>query len=621
MSTPLARLGRSLLPSGLALASLLPAGFGQWSSDPAVNFAVADAASDQVQPKLAPTSDGGAWVSWFDGIAGGFDVRLQKLDLLGFEVFPHRGVLVADRGFSSTQDYGLDVHSSGDALLAFRDDSAGGVQIAAARVSESGVILWSVQLTATNAFVAAPKIAGTSDGGAVVAWTQDAEAKLQKLDANGVPLWGAGVTLTPGVGSFSPSDLHDAGADAILAFVHQAGGFGSPRHLYAQKLDAAGHLLWGAAHVAVFDGGSLQFGNFPTFVPDGSGGGVFGWYDTANGLQCHAQHVLANGTEAFVHNGAVASTNATRLRVSPAAAFDPDTGATFLFWQELSLSQSMSGLYGQKFDATGARQWTDDGAELLPLGAASITQVRTLAGAGGTFVFWDLAAGFGLDRLFGARIDGAGAYDLGPFDIASTMSVKSRLAVARAATGDAVLAWTDQRHDPGDVLAQNVRADGGLGAAVATPYCFGVGCPCGNDDAGAGCANSLGAGAVLAPVAGTNGFFSDDLILGVAGIQPNQFGLVFMGGAQVSGPFGDGLLCVGQGAVSLNRFPVRQADGGGAFTEGPGLVAFSLANFPGAGHIVPGTTYFFQGWYRNPGGPCGGSNFNLTNALAVRFVP
>ena len=56
----------------------------------------------------------------------------------------------------------------------------------------------------------------------------------------------------------------------------------SGREDLAQKLDATGALLWGAGHVAVFDGGSLQFGNFPDFVTDGAGFGI--WNPTLIGL-------------------------------------------------------------------------------------------------------------------------------------------------------------------------------------------------------------------------------------------------------------------------------------------------------------------------------------------------
>ncbi|MDP6369284.1 MAG: hypothetical protein QF615_06720, partial [Planctomycetota bacterium] len=67
----------------LALAS--PQGQGQWSSDPALNLSLADSAGDQVQAKLVARADGGAYVSWFDGGAGGYDLRLQRIDVDGFE--------------------------------------------------------------------------------------------------------------------------------------------------------------------------------------------------------------------------------------------------------------------------------------------------------------------------------------------------------------------------------------------------------------------------------------------------------------------------------------------------------------------------------------------------------
>ena len=126
----------------LLLATLATPAQAQWSSNPFTNRSLADAASDQAQPKIAPTADGGAYVSWFDGIGSGYDVRVQKLDALGIESFAHNGVLVADRGFSSTQDYGLDVDASGNALLAFRDDRPGGTQITAAKISAIGLAVW-----------------------------------------------------------------------------------------------------------------------------------------------------------------------------------------------------------------------------------------------------------------------------------------------------------------------------------------------------------------------------------------------------------------------------------------------------------------------------------------------
>lgn len=459
----------SRCPSVLALVCALASFAGaQWTSDAATNSSLVDGGSDQSQPKVVAAHDGGTWLSWFDGIGTGWDVRVQKLDGTGAEVFPHNGLLVADRGFSSTQDYGLAAATDGDALLVFRDDSVPGTQISANRVSDAGALEWGasgVQLTSTGAFVAAPKIAAASDGGAFVAWTQDATVRVQRLSPAGATLWVSDVVLTPGGGTYSVADLHTSGDGALLSFVHQLGGFGSPRRLLAQRFDATGALAFGPAHVAVFDTGSLQFGNFPGFTPDGSGGGVFAWYDTSSfQLQCYAQHILVDGTEAYPHNGVAVSTNATRIRVSPWAAHDPSTGESTVAWVEQDSTQSQSGVAAQRFDAAGNRLWGAQGMLLVPLGADSVTQVRAVASGTSSLIVWASEPSFGNDTLQATRLSAAGAVELGTFDVASTASQKSRLVATRSTWGDSVLAWADDRVDAGDIFGQNVRCDGALGA-------------------------------------------------------------------------------------------------------------------------------------------------------------
>jgi len=607
----------------LAFAALACPAFGQWSSDPAVNLALADGAGDQTQPKVVPTSDGGAYISWFNGIGTGFDVRLQRVDVGGNEAWAHGGILVADRGFSSTQDYALALDSSGNALLAFRDDSGVGVQISVAKVSTAGALLYGpTQVTSTTDFVAAPTVAGTSDGGAVVAWTQDVNARLQKLDSAGAVAWGAGVTLTPGVGSFSPADMHSSGTDVVMGFVHQLGGFGSPRHLIAQKFDVNGALQWGAGHVAVFDGGSLQFGNFPDFISDGSGGGLFSWYDTAGvSLQSYAQHVDANGTEIFAHNGVALSTDAARIRVAPSISFNQSTGETFAFWTELNGAQSQSGVWGQKLDFNGVRQWTNSGAMVVPLGASSITNVKAFQTGGRALVIWDSAPSFGQDQLFGARLDRTGAIDIPAFDVSSTSASKSRLALASSASGFAVLAWVDDRGGTEDVYLQNVSSEGELGEdSVGTPYCFcSFAAPCGNTDANGGCVGASGQGARMTG-SGTASVGADDLILTVDDIAPNKFGLIYMGGSMIRAPFGNGQRCVGTGGMGTHRFGIQNSGGAGQFTLGPGIVAESFIRFSAQGQIQIGQTWNLQAWFRDQTGPCGDS-FNTSSAISITFTP
>ena len=53
------------------LLSLSPSALAQWSGDAATNLPVAQGSGEQVQPKFAPTADGGCYLSWFDSNGGG----------------------------------------------------------------------------------------------------------------------------------------------------------------------------------------------------------------------------------------------------------------------------------------------------------------------------------------------------------------------------------------------------------------------------------------------------------------------------------------------------------------------------------------------------------------------
>ena len=155
-------------------------------------------------------------------------------------------------------------------------------------------------------------------------------------------------------------------------------------------------------------------------------------------------------------------------------------------------------------------------------------------------------------------------------------------------------------------------------ALQAQPYCHcDTSAPCGNEDPGAGCANQSGDGAVMS-VCGSSTITDDDLVIRVENVSPQQFGLVFMGPGQQQVPFGNGQLCVGPGGLGVFRYPARNAGFAGVISEGPGLVAYSQASFGVFGTITPGQTWNFQGWYRDPFGPCG-TSFNLSNAVAVTF--
>ncbi len=129
--------------------------------------------------------------------------------------------------------------------------------------------------------------------------------------------------------------------------------------------------------------------------------------------------------------------------------------------------------------------------------------------------------------------------------------------------------------------------------------------------------NSAGAGAVISgrgvPSIGQNYFK-----VSADGAPAGQFGLFYYGSVPMSAPFGDGLRCVGAGTTGTFRLnPPVVID--------PTGFAYRLLDFTqppegsGPGKIDPGSTWYFQFWYRDPA--FGGSGFNLSDGLSVVFCP
>lgn len=451
----------------IACTALSTHALAQWSDDSTMHQVVADGPGEQVQPKIAPTADGGCYVSWYSSVSG-YDVRLQRLDAAGNEMWAHNGILIADRGFSSTQDYDLDVDNTGHAVIVFRDDRFGGVKITTQRIAPDGSATWGangIQFGDGIAFVASPDIATTTDGHTVIAWINDSNTNLAQINTAGIVQWNTTIT-DPGGESINTASMHGSDNGSVIVSWVQFGSFLGPKHLYAQKILSGGSASW-ASPAAVFDGGSLQFGNFPEFVSDGSGGAVFSWYDTANGLNVFAQRLDTDGTEMFPHNGAIASTN-PRERVSPTAAFDSITDSVHVAWTELDNNQSNQGIYAQRLDASGTRMWTDSGKELSAPDANESGSINAQIVDGNMVAMWiENAGGFGNDLALAHAVTPAGtdAWVGETVPIASDLAQRSRLTSALSSDGFAIAGWQIGDFGVADIETHNINPDGTLGVA------------------------------------------------------------------------------------------------------------------------------------------------------------
>lgn len=469
----------SFVTVGLAAAVAMAATpvLASWSDTAASNLVIGNGKlGEQAQPKILPTADGGCWISWFDNSTGGYSVRIQRLDSVGNKMLGPIGILVAKRYFSSTQDYGLSVDANGDALLAFNisDTSGNNIKMEAQKIAPDGTLMWGasgIQFGNTADFLADPKITATSDGDIVVGWTDNSDMEFVRLDANGNQLWNPNIQISdPGGASLTVSDLHGADSGSAIVSYVSSKGFSSPSHLLAQKLDTSGVSQW---TTAVYDGGSLQFGNFPTFIPDGSGGAVFAWYDNTK-LQSHVQHLSSSGLEMFPHNGILVANVAGDIQVEPSAAYDPATQDIFAFWTETdAATQGNVGVSGQRVDASGNLAWGTTGKIIVPktTNASYLTSTVATSDAG-AIVFYSGGVGFGQDQVYAARLDTNGNYLWNPgiVSVSSTPAQKFRLVATILPNDMTIATWEDIGTNSGNILAQNLNGDGTLSATCPDGY-------------------------------------------------------------------------------------------------------------------------------------------------------
>ncbi len=430
----------------------------EWSADPAVNTLVSGDEGGCVITHAASGSDGASWVAWYDSETG-YDIRLQRLDDAGNPVFD-APVLIEDQSLSWVQDYDMAVDTSGRCAVAWVGDSS----VGAVLVDHDGSILWSQEFGAgTGAYLGQAQVCGTSDGDVVVGWMQDEGSRFQRVRENGDLAWLSETTISV-AGTLIVSDIEPSTNGGVVAsFVHYT-NFQGAKRLKAQRISASGSATWGLAPVDVFISGSLQYGAFPEFIPDDTGGGVFAWYEVSP-LMARLQWIDGDGTIWWGGSGVAVTNETSMVHVNPAASLDPESGEVTVFWVRQNSQQSTAGVQMNRFNGEGLPLWGDAGIQVVfPSSQFSILDLQS--GQLGELVVagWIRASAIGGDSVLAvaATAEGATPWGLGTTAIGTGSGDKSDLATAGDA-GQRVLCWADDRDGSSGIFAQNIHEDGTLG--------------------------------------------------------------------------------------------------------------------------------------------------------------
>lgn len=471
----------------LAITALGAPLCAQWPTNPAANFALADFTGEQTLTKVATTSDGGAWLGWFDQRSGGYAVYVQRVDAAGVEQFAHGGILVSNNPQStSLVDWDLICDSLDFCVLAFTDTRAGGdLDCYAYRIAPNGAQVWGangVPLSNNGDYEPNPRICEASDGDFVFTWANTAlhTIQVQRLDPAGNPQFAGDGIAIPGDAGANPGFVRIAAADngnVILSWVRTT-AFSGNKHVHMQKVDTLGNQVWnGGTRIAVFDSGSVPIAHEPRLLADGAGGAICAWHFAAGSLfSVRVQHVLANGTEDYAHNGTDVSTSANS-KFEPAIVWQPALPAVLVSWNERNVGQTMWGIFAQRIDAGGTLGWGPTGVQLRAID--TIEKFAPVAAPFGSFGITTavLETSLGLQQrqvtLFG--LDGTGAPLFVPHAASTVPSDKLRLALATTPSGTSVLAWTDRRSDGGDVYLHAADASGSRTITLGSTAPYGCG--------------------------------------------------------------------------------------------------------------------------------------------------
>lgn len=454
--------------------------YSQWSSDPNVNLKVSDLGGQQTLPKISKTSDGGCYIVWFDHRSSNFDVYLQRYNSAGVPQFTTDGLLISSNTQnSSLVNYDMITDDSNNAIIVFTDIRNGDVNPFAYKISPSGTFLWGangVTLTdSSGTFQPNPKVIQTSEGNYVITWiwaTNPQKVAMQMLNRAGVKQWGSGpIKLAGGPGeTFTyPALVPSDNGSVILMWSKYTGTFISPGNyrLFTQKFNSSGSPIWNGSQDTVYHLGNVSGFFVPSIYTDGNNGAFYVWQDDRNSTNTQTsfvQHYNSSGVAQFPVNGSASSTKAATNKFSATIAFAPSTGETFMFWKHTNSLQSMHGVYGQKFNSSGVRQWTDNGKVFLPLGSNEVITMTAAALDTNIHLYYNLGIGSGNNNIKSLKTGPSGVMQWGGIITpGSSSSSKGNLVGILNSARMSILAWYDGRQDIGGIYAQNINPNGSFG--------------------------------------------------------------------------------------------------------------------------------------------------------------
>lgn len=327
----------------------------------------------------------------------------------------------------------------------------------------------------------APEITTDGSGGAIIVWSAEKGARVQRIDSHGNCLWG---NEGRQIYSYSehpvgPLVAGDDNGGAILAWTDE-----NPTSeeipqwgVYAQRLGAEGNAVWSE------DGISISAGPFDvnhsqveminesliSLINDGADGGILLWYnelktDDSWKTTMHAQRINADGGCLWGEQGVQVCGTSPDPR--HARVLNDDYGGAVVVWED---NRGLdTDIYAQQISSDGKLLWQDEGVPVVSAANGQLHPKIISNGTGNFIVVWVQSPGasylVGDEDIYAQKInpEGKPLWTNGKgVPVCTAAGSQQCLEVTSDGSGGCIVVWHDTRNRPNrDAYAQRLNPEG-----------------------------------------------------------------------------------------------------------------------------------------------------------------
>ncbi|MBI5168516.1 MAG: hypothetical protein HZA61_03410, partial [Candidatus Eisenbacteria bacterium] len=308
-------------------------------------------------------------------------------------------------------------------------------------------------------------------GGVFVAYTMygtgsgTMDVFVQRLDANGQPLWAA-----PGVLVCSAPDAQwvegiasDGYGGCVVAWSDNRDFVAKGSDYYAQRISASGALQWPVSNGTTVVSAPTNQSQLRMGVDAGSGNVWFVWADPRNvatGSDIYAQTIT-------LWSGAVNLGPGAAVCVASGDQNSPDLAVDLYGYARVVWADMRSGvydIYAQSMAWNGVPQWAANGVAVCSAVSQQYEPRITMLSGGRAVVVWGDYRGADFDIYAQMLNDYSGSayWAANGIPVCAATGHQSSPVVIADANGDLVFAWTDQRRGfpAADLYAQKLDQTG-----------------------------------------------------------------------------------------------------------------------------------------------------------------